>query len=263
LQAQKHPIRIGAVSYLNTVPLVWGMLHGPERTQVDLTFSLPSRCADNLRNDLIDIGLMPVAEIARQDLEIVPTVGISCRGAVRSILLISRAPWRSIRTLALDEGSRTSVELARIILRERFGVEPQTAPRQPELEPMLADFDAALIIGDPALRIDPLQLPYAHLDLGAEWLQLTNLPMVFAAWAGTAEAIRRDASSITSLSYEFGRSHLDEIIDQEYGRRGISRELAETYLRKHICFSLGKEELQGLEAFWELAHLRKAAFAIA
>src|SRR4051794_4362336 len=108
------------------------MLRGPEREQVALSFSLPSQCADDVERGTIDIGLVPVAEIARQELEIVPGVGISCRGAVRSILLVSRVPWRSVRTLAADCGSRTSVELAQIILRERFGVEAETTPFEPD-----------------------------------------------------------------------------------------------------------------------------------
>jgi predicted solute-binding protein len=239
------------------------MLHGPERNEVELTFSVPSRCAENVRNHHIDIGLVPVAEIARQQLEIVPSVGISCRGSVRSILLISRVPWKSIRRLAVDEGSRTSVELARVILRERFGVEPLTIPRHPELENMLSECDAALIIGDPALRIDLVRLPYAHLDLGEEWFQLTNLPMVFAAWAGAPDSIDEHLCSLTLQSYDFGRSHLEQIIAQEHETRGISPELADMYLRKHIHYPLQHEQFQGLQAFWELAGLRKTAFALA
>ncbi len=118
------------MSYLNTVPLVWGMLHGPQREDVDLSFSIPSVCAEELDREQIEVGLVPVAEIARQGLDIVPGVGISCLGAVRSILLFSRVPWRQVRTLAADRSSRTSVELARVILRERYGVEPQVTPRR-------------------------------------------------------------------------------------------------------------------------------------
>src|SRR5215469_14895375 len=115
--------RVGAVSYLNTLPLIWGMLHGAERERVDLSFSVPSLCAQQLDADEIDLGLVPIAEIARQGLGIIPGVGITCFGPVRSILLFSRVPWDKVRTLAVDSSSRTSVELARIILRERFGVE--------------------------------------------------------------------------------------------------------------------------------------------
>src|SRR5882762_8070883 len=109
------------------------MLHGREREQVELSFSIPSACSHDVECGMVDIGLVPVAEIARQGLEAVPGVGISCRGAVRSILLISRVPWREVRTLAADLGSRTSVELARVILRERFGVMPEITAQEPKL----------------------------------------------------------------------------------------------------------------------------------
>src|SRR3954452_22483096 len=148
------------------------MLHGPEREHVQLSFSLPSVCAEEVERGEIQIGLVPVAEVARQRLEIVPGTGISCRGAVRSILLVSRVPWRSVRMLATDSGSRTSVELAQVILRERFGVDANTTPFAPDLDHMLSVCDAALVIGDAALRISPAELRYDWLDLGEEWFTL-------------------------------------------------------------------------------------------
>lgn len=247
--------RIGAVSYLNTVPLVWGMLHGPQRQQVDLSFSIPAICAEEVEQDKIQIGLVPVAEVARQALEIVPGVGISCCGAVRSILLFSRVPWLRVRTLAADLSSRTSVQLARILLRERFGVEPEIAPYAPDLGRMLSEADAALVIGDPALRLSPEELPYEWLDLGSEWLALTKLPMVFAAWAGKPGLPLQPLEAITRGSYTFGKERIDEIVVSEHTGRGISRELADRYLHRHIRFEIGREEQQGLEAFLDLANL--------
>src|SRR5579875_482235 len=129
------------------------MLHGTQREEVDVSFSIPSDCAQEVERGTVEAGLVPVAEIARQGLEIIPGVGIGCLGAVRSILLFSRVPWREVRTLAADLSSRTSVHLARVILRERFGVEPETSSEEPVLDKMLKRADAALIIGDPALRI--------------------------------------------------------------------------------------------------------------
>lgn len=245
--------RVGAVSYFNTLPLVWGMLHGPERERVQLSFSLPSKCAEEVECGEIEIGLVPVAEIARQKLEVVPGVGISCRGAVRSILLISRVPWRHVRTLAADCGSRTSVELAQIILRERFGVEAQTTPFEPDLDRMLSVCDAALLIGDAALHISPAELRHDCLDLGEEWFTLTGLPMVFAAWAGKPGIPARALEAITRGSYRFGAARIDEIVYAEHAARQISKELAERYLRHHIRFELGAEEAKGLEAFLDLA----------
>lgn len=237
------------------------MLHGNQKEQVELSFSIPSECARQLESGQIDVGLVPVAEVARQELDIVPGVGIACFGSVRSILLFSRVPLRNVRTLAADLSSRTSVQLARVILRERFGVTPQILEREPILANMLSTADAALIIGDPALRLEPQTLPYEWLDLGDEWKKLTGLPMVFAAWAGKAP----DAalSDITMESYRFGRARLDDIVSSEYGKRGISHELAATYLHQHIHFELGDKEMEGMRAFLTLAGLTKGKDAYA
>src|SRR5882672_2916943 len=162
------PPKVCAVSYLNTVPLVWGMLHGPQQNVFDLRFALPSDCADQLASGTADIGIVPVIEMARQKLEYFRGTGIACRGPVRSILLVSKVPFREIRTIATDSGSRTSVMLSRVILAERFGVEPTMISRRADLAPMLGEADAALVIGDPALRLDPATLPFETLDLGAE-----------------------------------------------------------------------------------------------
>ncbi len=249
--------RVDAVSYLNTVPLVWGMLHGPQREAVDLTFSIPSICARRVENDEVDIGLVPVAEIARQGLEIVPGAGIGCCGAVRSILLFSKRPWSKIRTLAADTSSRTSVQLARVILRERFSVEPETFESAPSLADMLAAADAALIIGDPALRIDPEAQTYAYLDLGAQWFELTRRPFVFAAWAGKPRIPVGAMSFITTGSYDYGRARLNDIVNAESEKRQVTRELARRYLTEHIRFELGPKEMEGLELFLALAGLKQ------
>jgi predicted solute-binding protein len=252
---------VGSVGYLNPVPLVWGMMHGPQRDLVDLSFSIPSVCSRELELDQIQIGLVPVAEIARQGLEIVPGVGITCFGPVRSILLISKVPLREIRTFAADSSSRTSVQLARVILRERFGVHPVITPVEPALKKMLATADAALIIGDPALLIDPATLPYECLDLGEEWRLLTGLPMVFAAWGGKRGLPFPALEKITRGSYSFGAERMDEIIAQEHHKRGISHELATVYLKKHIRYVLGPQEEKGLETFLELAGLPQPLLA--
>jgi len=255
----KAKYRIGAVGYLNTTPLVWGMLYGPQREQVELSLSPPALCAEQVENGAIQIGLVPVAEIARQGLEIVPGLGISCFGPVRSILLFSRVPWRQVRTLAADASSRTSVQLARVVLRERFGVEPEITTVPPELENMMQHADAALIIGDPALRIQPEQTPYHWLDLGAEWHALTQLPMLFAAWAGKPRLPIAALSEVTRGSFEFGKARLDEIAASEHAQRGISHELAGKYLHRYIRYEIGPRELRGLETFFELAGLTEGA----
>ncbi len=237
------------------------MLHGPQRDLVDLSFSLPSVCSHELELGKIEIGLVPVAEIARQGLQMVPGVGITCFGAVRSILLVSKCPLNEIKTLAADSSSRTSVQLARVILRERYGVTPRISPAAPALELMLAQCDAALIIGDPALRIEPEKLPYQTLDLGEEWRLLTGLPMVFAAWAGKPGFPVTALESITRGSYAYGAERISEIVEREHLNRGVSRELATRYLTGNIRYILGPEETKGLEAFLELAELPQPALA--
>lgn len=251
--------RVGAVGYLNTAPLVWGMLHGPQREAVDLSLAIPAVCAQEVEEGKTQIGLVPVAEVARQELEIVPGVGISCLGAVRSILLFSRVPWEQVGTLAADSSSRTSVQLARVILRERFGVEPEITAQKPELEAMMQQAEAALIIGDPALRIDPGNTLYRWLDLGQEWFDLTQLPMVFAVWAGKPKLPLEELSDLTIASYEFGKKRLGEIIASEHAQRGISHELADEYLRRYIHYEIGPQEQRGLETFFELAGLTEGA----
>jgi predicted solute-binding protein len=231
------------------------MLHGPQKEQVDLSFAIPSVCARELEQDKIQVGLVPVAEAVRQNLEIVPGVGIACHGAVRSILLFSRVPWTQVRTLAADLSSRTSVQLARVILRENFGVEPEVIQQPPVLADMLEGSDTALIIGDPALHINPHDEPYDWLDLGSEWLRLTGLPMVFAAWAGKRGLDVSAVKTITTGSYEYGKERIDEIIEHEYPARGISKELAMRYLTQHIRYELGREEQKGMKTFVELARL--------
>ena len=253
--------RVGAVSYLNTVPLVWGMLRGPQANFVELSFSVPSVCAEQVQRGEVEIGLAPVAEIARQGLEIVPGVGITCYGAVRSILLFSRVPWGKIRSLAADAGSRTSVLLASVILQERFGVQPNIAAQPPNLHEMLDDADAALVIGDAALRLEPERLPFACLDLGEEWRKLTGLPMVFAAWAGKPGIPLEPLQDLTVGSYQFGRDRLGEIAEGESGSRHISQELATQYLTHHIRFEIGPKEQEGLEVFLDLANLRQTTLA--
>jgi chorismate dehydratase len=253
--------RIGAVSYLNTVPLVWGMLHGVERAQVELSFSVPCVCAEEVAQGTTQIGLVPVVEIARQGLKIVPGMGISCLGAVRSILLFSRVPWRSVRTLAADLCSISSVELARIVLRERYGVQPQITAHPPVLDEMLSKADAALVIGDPALRLVPERLPFEYLDLGHEWFLLTGLPMVFAAWAGKPGIPVEALQAITTGSYMFGKAQIGKIVEHEYRARGITRELADRYLRHHIRFELGAKEHKGLDTFLNLAGLSRPILA--
>lgn len=225
------------------------MLHGEQQDCFDLSFCLPSQCADQLQDGRADIGIVPVIELPRQDLVITSNTGIICRGPVRSILLISKVPFDRIRSVAADSSSRTSVVLAEIILRRKYGVEPIMHPHAPQLAPMLERCDAALIIGDPALLIEPSAIPYPALDLGLEWTVMTGLPMVFAVWA----ARRRYDPEPFSASLRFGLEHLEEIVEREYTRRGLSIDKTRHYLTHNIAFDLGPEERAGLDLFLQYA----------
>jgi len=235
------------------------MLHGPQKDRFDLEFQIPSACADRLGAGEADIGIVPSFELTRQELEVIPGAGIACHGAVRSILLVSARPADRIRTLATDSSSRTSVQLARLLLERRYGVSPEMNAQAPDLEKMLRSADAALIIGDPALRIDPARLPYHVYDLGAEWLEMTGLPMVFAVWAGRPEVVTPEIAEAFRASLAYGREHIDEIVTLEAARREFSPELVREYLTRHIVYELGEQEYAGMERFLEWARLPRSA----
>jgi predicted solute-binding protein len=239
------------------------MTNGPQREQVQLRFETPSSCADVVERGSVQVGLVPVVEVARQKLDIVSGVGIACRGAVRSILLVSRKPIRQIRTLAVDSSSRTSVELARVVLREVYGANPETISHPPQLEQMLETCDAALVIGDAALKIDPYGLEYDVLDLGAEWYALTGLPMVFALWAGHVPEGQPQLSRILEGSFRYGWENIENIVEQEFRKRDVTFELAHEYLTRYIRFEIGDAEWKGLETFLELAGLEQVGLTAA
>jgi chorismate dehydratase len=245
--------RACAVSYLNTVPLVYGIEHGAQRYIFNLNFALPSECADQLATGAADIGIVPVIEMARQKLDYFRSTGIACRGAVRSILLVSKVPLTDIKTLATDLGSRTSVMLARIILAEKYGVRPALISRHAELAPMLGEADAALLIGDPALRLDPAALPFETLDLGLEWTRITGLPMVFAVWSGRREIMQPSYEQAFLDSCRDGLAHMDQIVAEQAPIRRVTPQLAREYLTRNIVFELNSRDHEGLELYLKQA----------
>lgn len=243
---------VSAVSYLNTWPLVWGFLHGPQKGLFDFRFDLPVHCAEALRDGKADIGLLPCAELDRLGLDFLPDLGIACDGPVRSILLISRKPFGEIQSLAMDSSSRTSVALAQILLARLYDCRPALTPLAPYIDEMLVANDAALIIGDPALHLDPGALPYRALDLGAEWVKWTGLPMVFAVWAGRAEALTNEAAEAFLASHRFACEHVDDMVARASAERGFPKELARQYFTRHIVYRLSARHLEGLELFRRL-----------
>ncbi len=248
-----HKPRVCAVSYLNTVPLVWGIEHGAERDIFEMSYALPAECADRLASGEAEIGIVPVIEMARQKLAYFRGTGIACRGAVRSILLVSKVPFHQIKTLATDTGSRTSVMLSRIILAEKYGVAPKLISRRAELARMLGEADAALVIGDPALHLDPAKLPFETLDLGLEWTQMTGLPMVFAVWSGHKDVMQPRFEQAFIDSCRAGLANMDQIVREQAPIRGITEQLARDYLTTHIVFELNERDHEGMNLYLKQA----------
>jgi chorismate dehydratase len=243
-------LRISAVSFLNTTPLVWGLTHGPQEGKAEIWFEVPSACAASVAGGVADVGIIPVIEMARHGWPSVPGLGIASDGAVRSIFIVSHVPAEEIRSLVIDTSSRTSVGLARVILQHRYGVQPRTIPYPPNVERMLTLGDAALLIGDPALRLAPLQDGYFVYDLGHEWTEMTGLPMVYAMWAGNGA---ERAADLLRESYAYGKTRIDEIVSIEAEPRQIPKSLAQRYLTRNIVFELGERHMQGLERYLSLA----------
>lgn len=249
----RQPLRVATVSYLNSVPLFWGLIHGPYRSRFQVTFELPSRCADALRAGEVDAAIIPSIEYQRiSHLKVVPGLAVASSGPVRSVLLISKCPVSEVRKLALTTASRTSVCLIQILLQRHYRIAPQLFPHEPNLEAMLEGCDAALLIGDPALASD---FPGLQVyDLAEQWRAMTGLPFVFAVWAVRAEAATSDLVPAFQQSALYAMAHLSEIIEQETSRTGLSPALIRAYLTENIDFSLGEENLQGLRLFYSLAH---------
>ncbi len=233
------------------------MLHGRQRGLFDLDFQIPAECADRLASGRADLGLAPSFELTRQELVVVPGAGIACHGPVRSILLISSRPPAEIRTLAADSSSRTSVQLARIVLERRYGATPAIAPHPPALRPMLDAADAALLIGDPALRVDVEHEPCRVYDLGAEWVEMTGLPMVFAVWAGRKEVVTPEVEAAFRESCRYGRQRIGEIAEREAPPRHLPPGLVREYLTQRIVHELGPRDYEGMNLF--LSYARETA----
>jgi len=244
-------IRIGAVNYLNTKPLIYQLKQ--LAPQVELILDLPSRLADGLRDGRFDVALIPSIEFfADPTYTIVSDACIACRGPVLSVKLFSRVPAERIHTLTLDEGSRTSVALARILLRERYGVEPRLEPLP--VGQSLADTtaDAALLIGDRAIHSP--RHPFVEIwDLGDEWCRWTELPFVFAMWVARTDTELQGIDKALSQARDLGVKHLEDIAAAEAAPLGLTRPECLSYLRDNLHFYLGPRERQGLELFREYA----------
>ena len=258
-------LKISAISYLNTAPLMWDFEHGQagadQVANYDISYTIPSACAEALRAGTADIGIIPAAAYATvPDLVIIPDVAIAARRAVRSILLVSKVPVnqlsKKVRTVALDISSMTSVVLTKILFAKWLGGARDYKPMAPDLDAMLGACDAALLIGDPALQVDRTR--YFTLDLAEEWVARTGKSFVFAFWAIRKQAIAgRDAAAIAEVfkkSRDHGLSPKKlEVIAQEWAPRlGLTVEFVRVYLTHNIHYYLDPPCLDGLALYYRL-----------
>lgn len=252
-------LRISAISYLNTAPLMWDFEHGDAARDFDISYTLPSACARALQANTADIGIIPAAAYSQiPGLEILPDVAIASKRAVRSILLVSRVPLEKIRSVALDTSSMTSVALTKLIFEKWLGSGRAFAPMEPDLDEMLAAHDAGLLIGDPALQVDRSR--YHTLDLAEEWIRRTGKPFVFAFWAVRQDALRDVAPSLDLAAiFQKSRDHGLEAssisaISRQWGPRlGLSEEEVRSYLTANIYYYLDEPCLEGLRLFYRYA----------
>ena len=245
-------LRLSVVQYLNTVPLIWGMLHGEQRGKFDLQLTVPSGCADAIARRQADVGIVPSIEYQQLDgIEIIPGMSIASKGQVKSVLLLSKMPLAQVQTVALDESSRTSAALVKVLLHKFYSRRVTFTPAAPDPAEMLRNADAALLIGDPALTYTG---PAEVYDLAQEWRKFTGLPFVFAVWMGHAGAKLSQHRADFAASLDFGLAHIDDIATEYAPKLGISTAAVEVYLTQNIDYSLDEENQQGLKLFYKLAH---------
>jgi chorismate dehydratase len=257
-------LKISAISYLNTAPLMWDFEHAEAGADnnFDISYTIPSACAEALRAGTADIGIIPAAAYATvPDLVIIPDVAIASRRAVRSILLVSKVPInqpsKHVRTVALDTSSMTSVALAKILFAKWLGGARDYKPMAPDLDAMLSACDAALLIGDPALQVDRTR--YFTLDLAEEWVARTGKSFVFAFWAIRKQALAgRNGAAIAEV-FKKSRDHgllpksLEAIAQEWAPRLGLTVEIVRVYLTHNIHYYLDPPCLEGLRLYYRLA----------
>jgi chorismate dehydratase len=271
-------LRVSIVQYLNTAPLVYGFTHGPLKGKYDLSFTIPSRCADDLRDGNADIAIIPAIEFQRIDnLVGLPDLAIAAKRRVRSLLIVSRKPIAEVKSIALDHSSRSTQALTRILCAEHWHITPDFQEATLTAKTMLENSDAALLIGDPALRLAISLASYATLgpagesicdagkigvnateplhvyDVVQEWRRLSGLPAVLAIWAGRREAISAEVMADFAASRDYGVTSIPEISEAAATALGLPAPDLLTYLRENINYTLSRENLAGLELYYCLA----------
>jgi len=271
-------LHISVVQYLNTAPLVRGFTHGPLRDKYDLSFTVPSQCAEALRTGAADIAIIPAIEYQRiPGLVVLPDLSIASKERVRSLLIVSKVPIREAHCISLDSSSRSTQALTKILCEDRWLIAPEFAEAAPDLSAMLAASDAALLIGDPALRLalaaeqhvtpgrdGALVCPGAQIDLPHlaeifiydvvhEWWQLTERPAVLAVWAARPQIATPELVADFSASLAFGLAHLSEICAEASRELQLPEKELSLYLRANIDYSLDPQNLKGLNEFFARA----------
>jgi len=238
--------RLGVMEYMLGRPLIQGLLDAED---VEIVTDVPSVVTDALLSGELDAGLIPIVPTLMHDgLYVVDGPGVACEGPVESIRLYHRCPLPEVKTLALDTSSRTSVVLAQVILRERYGVAPSCIHHEPDLPAMLERADAALLIGDPAFLAGDA-VPY--VDLGAEWYDMTGLPFVFALW--TMRTADRALAARLQRAWREGTAAIEGIAREEAARRGLPVERLQRYLGESMHYCVDGRKKQGIERFITLA----------
>ncbi|HXX45817.1 MAG TPA: menaquinone biosynthesis protein [Candidatus Acidoferrales bacterium] len=273
-------LRISIVEYLNTAPLVWGFTDGPLADKYDLSFTVPSQCAEALRRGDADIAIIPSIEYQRIDgLVALPDMAIAAKREVRSLLVVSKRPIDLAKRIALDTSSRSTAALVRILAKEHWGIQPDFVDAAPDAAEMLKIADAALVIGDPALRIslkmealtqktpgggdccegDPDEMPVPGFetlfvyDMTHQWREMTKKPAVLAIWAAHAHIVDERVAADFLASKKFGVERIREIGEAASIKLDLPPRALERYLTENINFDLDAENLAGLSLFFEKA----------
>jgi chorismate dehydratase len=243
--------RIGAVTYLNSRPLVQHL--GDLMPGASIRLDYPSRLADQLAAGQLDAALIPSVEYFRRPgYEVISDACVAARGPVMSVRLYCRVHPGEIRTLALDEGSRTSAALTRVILAEHFGVFPESEPLP--LESTTADTraDAVLLIGDRAMHA-PAERFVREIDLGEFWYEWTGLPFVFAMWVARQDSRTEGLDDVLSRARDLGVDDIPAIARSEAPRLALSEQTALNYLNHNLHYHMTSAERSGLRLFCDLA----------
>lgn len=245
--------RIGAVAYLNTKPLIYGLEERLVGVDGSLQLELPSRLADRLEAGSLDVALIPVVEYFQHldRYRPVSNAVIACCGPVWSVRILFRKAPEHVRTLAIDEGSRTSVALSKILFAARFNRIPETVPLPIDNDFLECQADAVLVIGDRAMKPERYRSYFAYdWDLGEEWFQLTELPFVFAMWVARDPSFATEGwAGILEAARNEGCGHSEEIIARYASSYRLTESECRDYLTHYLRFQLGTQEKQGLLEF--------------